>query len=301
MEPLAYKIRPKSFDDIVGQDHLVGPKGVIRKMLDQNKLFSLILYGPAGCGKTSIAEIIASYFPLTSFSFNASCDTKSKLKEISDCANLYPNIICIIDEIHRMKKDVQDYLLPFIESGKLTIVGLTTENPYRCVNPAIRSRCHIYRMNEIKEDDIILLLKKTIESQKFNQLSDDILKYIAVASSCEIRTALNMLEITTMLDKDDLTLENVMQLIGKKAFLIDEKGIKEVKITDLDKRERRLLKYYNETNRIDVSYIDLSKDYDAHYYKDNNVIHLKLVASRYPELEFLKMDNKIKSLIKSYF
>lgn len=224
MEPLAYKIRPKSFDDIVGQDHLVGPKGVIRKMLDQNKLFSLILYGPAGCGKTSIAEIIASYFPLTSFSFNASCDTKSKLKEISDCANLYPNIICIIDEIHRMKKDVQDYLLPFIESGKLTIVGLTTENPYRCVNPAIRSRCHIYRMNEIKEDDIILLLKKTIESQKFNQLSDDILKYIAVASSCEIRTALNMLEITTMLDKDDLTLENVMQLIGKKAFLIDEKG-----------------------------------------------------------------------------
>lgn len=85
------------------------------------------------------------------------------------------------------------------------------------------------------------------------------------------------------------------------VYLIDEKGIKEVKITDLDKRERKLLKYYNETNRIDVSYIDLSKDYDAHYYKDNNVIHLKLVASRYPELEFLKMDNKIKSLIKSYF
>ncbi len=85
------------------------------------------------------------------------------------------------------------------------------------------------------------------------------------------------------------------------VYLIDEKGIKEVKITDLDKRERKLLKYYNETNRIDVSYIDLSKDYDAHYYKYNNVIHLKLVASRYPELEFLKMDNKIKSLIKSYF
>ena len=85
------------------------------------------------------------------------------------------------------------------------------------------------------------------------------------------------------------------------VYLIDEKGIKEVKITDLDKRERKLLKYYNENNRIDVSYIDLSKDCDAHYYKDNNVIHLKLVASRYPELEFLKMDNKIKSLIKSYF
>ncbi len=224
MKPLAYRIRPKEFKDIVGQDHLVGEKGIIIKMLEQNKLFSMILYGPAGCGKTSIAEIIANMFPLSTFSFNASCDSKAKLKEIIDSAKFYDNIICIIDEIHRMKKDVQDFLLPFLESGTITLIGLTTENPYRAINPAIRSRCHIYRMNEINKDDVMSLLKRTIIKEGFNEMSDDILEYISIASSCEIRTALNMLEIASMLDKDDLNLVNVKALIGKKAFLIDEKG-----------------------------------------------------------------------------
>lgn len=224
MKPLAFRIRPKVLDDIVGQDHLVGPKGVIRKMIEQDKLFSLILYGPAGCGKTSIAEIIANTYPLSTFSFNASCDTKAKLKEIADSAKYYPNIICIIDEIHRMKKDVQDFLLPFAESGALTIIGLTTENPYRAINPAIRSRCHIYRMNEITKDDIIVLLQKTIKGENLKPAPLDILQYIAIASSCEVRTALNMLEIANMLDEADMTLDNVKKLIGKKAFLIDEKG-----------------------------------------------------------------------------
>lgn len=223
MKPLAYRIRPTSLDDIVGQDHLAGPNGIIRKMLEQNRLFSLILYGPAGCGKTTLAEIIANTNPLSSFSFNASSDSKAKLKEIADSAKYYPNTFCIIDEIHRMKKDIQDFLLPFIESGALTIIGLTTENPYRSINPAIRSRCHIYRMNEIKKEDVILLLMRTIEKEKFPPTPSEILNYIAVASSCEIRTALNMLEITTMLDKDSLTLDNVKALIGKKSFQIDEK------------------------------------------------------------------------------
>lgn len=224
MKPLAYRIRPQEFEDIVGQDHLVGKNGVITKMLNKNTLFSFILYGPAGCGKTSIAEIIASKFPLSSFSFNASCDTKDKLKEIANAAKYYQNTICIIDEIHRLKKDVQDFLLPFLESGALTLIGLTTENPYRAINPAIRSRCHIYRMNEIKKEDIIKLLQKTIVEENLHPLTNDILEYIAVASSCEVRTSLNMLEITNMLDEADLNLENVKNIIGKKAFLIDEKG-----------------------------------------------------------------------------
>ena len=224
MKPLAYRIRPNNFNDIVGQDHLVGSKGVITKMLEQNKIFSMILYGPAGCGKTSIAEIIANHYSLSSFSFNASCDSKAKLKDIADSAKYYENTICIIDEIHRMKKDVQDFLLPFVESGSLTIVGLTTENPYRSINPAIRSRCHIYRMNEISLNDVINLLKKTIKSQGLHEMHDEILNYIAVCSSCEIRSALNMLEIANILDEADLNLDNVKELIGKKAFLIDEEG-----------------------------------------------------------------------------
>ncbi len=224
MTPLAYRLRPTKFEDIIGQDHLVGPKGVIKRLLDDNKFFSMILYGPAGTGKTSIAEIVASYFPLSSFSFNASSDNKAKLKEIFESTKYHDNTICIIDEIHRMKKDVQDFMLPFLESGKIIIIGLTTENPYRSINPAIRSRCHIYRMNEIKMDDIINLLKKAIIKENYNDIPDEILKYIAVASSCEVRSALNMLEIIETLDKEDINLENVKQILGKKSFQIDEKG-----------------------------------------------------------------------------
>ena len=224
MKPLAYRIRPKVFEDIVGQDHLVGPTGVIRKMMDANQLCSMILYGPAGCGKTSIAEIIASHYALNSYSYNASCDTKAKLKEIAEAAKLYQNVILIIDEIHRMKKDVQDFLLPFVESGALTIVGLTTENPYRAINPAIRSRTHIYRLNEITKDDIILLLKKTIEKENMLPITEDILNYIAIVSSCEIRSSLNMLEIINMLEQDERDLDHVKALVGKKSFAIDGEG-----------------------------------------------------------------------------
>lgn len=224
MKPLAYRIRPKAFEDIVGQDHLVGPKGVITKMLASNQLCSLILYGPAGCGKTSIAEIIASHYSLNSYNFNASCDNKAKLKDIAEAARLYDNVILIIDEIHRMKKDVQDFLLPYVESGSLTIVGLTTENPYRAINPAIRSRTHIYRLNEIKKEDILNLLQKTIQNENMKNISQEILNYIAIASSCEIRSSLNMLEIANMLDEEELTLENVKALIGKKSFAIDGEG-----------------------------------------------------------------------------
>ena len=224
MIPLAYRIRPKEFKDIIGQDHLVGERGVITKMLNQEKLSSMILYGTPGCGKTSIAEIISSFYPMSSFSFNASTDNKEKLKDIADSTKYYDDTICIIDEIHRMNKNTQDFLLPYMESGKLIIIGLTTENPYRSINPAIRSRCHVYRMNEITTIDIIKLLNKTIEKEKMNIIPDDIIKYIAYASSNDIRTALNMLEIVSMLDKEELTIENAQNIIGKKAFLIDEEG-----------------------------------------------------------------------------
>ena len=224
MKPLAYRIRPKEFKDIVGQDHLVGKNGVITKMLENNTIFSMILYGPAGCGKTSIASIIASKYENSNYNFNASCDSKAALKEILDMTIYHENVLCVVDEIHRMKKDIQDYMLPYLESGKLIIIGLTTENPYRAINPAIRSRCHIYRMNEITQNDVKLLLKNTIEKENLKKLNDEIIDYISVASSSEIRTALNMLEITNLLDEKDITLENVMNIIGKKVLQVDNKG-----------------------------------------------------------------------------
>ncbi len=224
MKPLAYRVRPTSFAEVIGQDHLIGPKGVITKMLEKDSLSSLILYGPVGSGKTTIAEIIASKYPMNALSFNASIDNKAKLKEIAERAENYPNTICIIDEIHRLKKDVQDFLLPYTESGNLIIIGLTTENPYRSINPAVRSRCHVYRMNEISQEDIVKLLKNVIKKENYQEISDEILNYISVVSSCEIRTSLNMLEIVNMLDKEDLTLDNVKKVVGKKVFAIDDKG-----------------------------------------------------------------------------
>ena len=224
MEPLACRVRPKTFDDIVGQDHLVGKNGVIRKMLEQEKIFSMILHGEPGIGKTSIANIIAQSFNMNLYEFNASVDNKAKLKDIIDSTIFYEQIILIIDEIHRMKKDIQDYLLPFVEKGSVVIIGLTTVNPYQAINPAIRSRCHIYKLNSINKDDIVKLLKKTIkkeDSLKSITIKDEILEYIASSASGEIRTALNMLEAVSLLGNDEITLELAAKICGKPQLRLD--------------------------------------------------------------------------------
>ena len=225
--PLAYDIRPKTFDDIIGQDNLVGKNGIIRLMCDKNKLHSLILFGPPGCGKTTIARIIKEKYKMESFSFNASTDSKQVLKDIADSVKIYNRAIVIIDEIHRMKKDTQDFLLPYTESGKIIIIGLTTENPYIAINPAIRSRCQIYKMETIKESDIFELLKKTSSTSdmfKHVKISDEILDYIVKNSGLEIRTALNMLE-TLSLYEGEVTIDIAQNACGIKAMRLDSKSL----------------------------------------------------------------------------
>ena len=224
MEPLACRLRPKTFDDIIGQDHLVGANGVIRKMCDNNKLFSLILHGDPGIGKTSIANVIASYYALNVFEFNASVDNKAKLKDISEAINFYPESVLIIDEIHRMKKDIQDFLLPYVEKGQLIIIGLTTVNPYQSINPAIRSRCHIYKLNPIKKDDIIKLLKRVLKKEFSDiKMTDEVFDYVATASNGEIRTALNMLEAITLLGSEkEIVLDDAVMICGRPSLKLDK-------------------------------------------------------------------------------
>ena len=123
--PLAFRARPRKLTEIVGQDHIIGPKGVITKMIDNDQLFSMILYGPPGIGKTTIAEAVGELFGLNVFKFNASTDKKAHLQEIVKVSKNYGALV-IIDEIHRMSKDIQDYLLPHVEAGNIIIIGLTT-------------------------------------------------------------------------------------------------------------------------------------------------------------------------------
>lgn len=220
--PLADRVRPKSFNDVIGQDHLVGEKGVITLMLANNRLMSFILYGSSGCGKTTIANIIVHRCShMQSFVFNASSDSKDVLKDALHSLVFNKNIILIVDEIHRMNKDVQDCLLPYIENGSVILIGLTTENPYRTVNRAVRSRCHIYNLQPIVRDQIKRLITDISINERYD-LSDEIIDYIVDASSCEIRTAINILDVISIVPVNDRSIENISKIVGIKHIAIDD-------------------------------------------------------------------------------
>ena len=227
-KPLAEKLRPKSFDDVIGQDYLVGKDGIIRKMIENKSLVSIIMFGNPGVGKTTIARIIADYYPFESFQFSASSDTKATLKQIIDQSRMYSSIVLIIDEIHRMNKDIQDYLLSFMESGKAIVIGLTTVNPYISVNPAIRSRCSIFKLNDLEIDDIYKYLYKITPelNHKDLKIDDDVYKYIANECGRELRVAINNLELIDSISKDGdhITLEFAEKTLRTPNLHLDKNG-----------------------------------------------------------------------------
>ncbi len=225
--PLAYRTRPTNLSEIVGQDHLVGENGIIKQLIDHDKMVSLILYGPPGCGKTTIASVIATNFGINSFSFNASTDNKAQLKEIIEVSINYGALV-IIDEIHRMNKNIQDYLLPHVEKGNIIIIGLTTENPYHSVNPAVRSRTHILKLKTISSQDIIKRLSQIIDDYHHEltaSLEDDVLKYLSTAANGDIRNAINSLELLSLTyPKQKVTLEMAKKVLLKPSLSLDKNG-----------------------------------------------------------------------------
>lgn len=224
MEPLASRMRPKNFDEVYGQDHLLSKHGVLTKMIEKKKYLSFILYGPPGTGKTTIAKLFSDKSMLDTYFFNASTDNKAKLKDILDMT-AYHDVLIIVDEIHRMKTDIQDYLLPFLESGKAIMIGLTTLNPYQSINMAIRSRCHLYEIKALSDKDIEAALLNAIQYLDHDiHLTDDALAAIIRASNSEIRSALNLLESASLVvdDGQKITSNIIRKLAGKPQLSLDD-------------------------------------------------------------------------------
>lgn len=225
-EPLAIKMRPNNIDDVIGQKHLLGKNKILRNIIEQKKLFSMILYGRPGIGKTSIANAIVNTLNLKYRMLNATIHGKKDFDIVIEEAKLYNGLIVIMDEIHRLNKDKQDLLLPYLESGLITLIGLTTSNPYNKINPAIRSRCQIFELNELTTDDIKAGIIKAVNSSylKNIKIDDDAINQIALLSSGDLRYAYNLLEIAYYANKKHQITLDVLKNIESKPISFQDKN-----------------------------------------------------------------------------
>ncbi|PTH15142.1 recombinase RarA [Staphylococcus agnetis] len=232
-EPLASRMRPKTIDDVIGQSHLVGPNGIIRRMVNAKRLSSMIFYGPPGIGKTSIAQAIAGSTAYKFRQLNAVTHTKKDMQMIVDEAKMSGQVILLLDEIHRLDKAKQDFLLPHLENGKIVLIGATTSNPYHAINPAIRSRAQIFELYPLDTNDIKKALTFALEDEERGlkthnvQMNDDAFEYFATQSQGDVRSALNALELAVLSDTETpphITLKDAEDCLQRGAFLSDKDG-----------------------------------------------------------------------------
>lgn len=235
-EPLASRIRPRNLDQIVGQKHLLGKGKVLREMVEQDRVPSMILWGPPGVGKTTLAHVIAEHTKAEFISFSAVTSGIKEIKKIM--TNAEKNLdygqktLVFVDEIHRFNKAQQDAFLPFVENGSIILIGATTENPSFEVNSALLSRCRVFMLKQLSVDEITELLQRALKEgfSKELILNDDILKQIAIFADGDARTSLNTLEMlvensevspngTVKTDQDLLS-----QILGGKTLKYDKNG-----------------------------------------------------------------------------
>lgn len=232
---LALRMRPRTISEVIGQKHLVGEGKIIRRMVEANMLSSMILYGPPGIGKTSIASAIAGTTKYAFRTFNATVDTKKRLQEIAEEAKFSGGLVLLLDEIHRLDKTKQDFLLPLLESGNIIMIGATTENPFFSVTPAIRSRVQIFELESLSNEDIKEAIQAAI-SDKVRGYAFDItldqqaLDFIVTATNGDLRSAYNSLDLAVMSTKANadgirhLTLDTLENSLQRSYITMDKNG-----------------------------------------------------------------------------
>ena len=239
-EPLAFRIRPKTLDEYVGQEHVLGKDKILYRTIKADRLSSIILFGPPGCGKTSLARVISETTKYKFYKINAVTAGVADIKRvIEETKNFMLNpagkSILFIDEIHRFNKLQQDALLPYVENGTIILIGATTENPYFEVNKALISRSMVIKLNPLTEENIFQILKNAIERKdglgEYNiKIEDETLKKLAIISGGDVRTALNGLEIatlTTNMEEDGyihITDEVIKNSVQSKKAIFDKNG-----------------------------------------------------------------------------
>ncbi|KGB49692.1 recombinase RarA [Leuconostoc mesenteroides P45] len=235
-EPLAYRMRPTKIEEIVGQQHLVGEGKIIWRMVAAHRLSSMILYGPPGTGKTSIASAIAGSSKYAFRMLNAATDSQKDLQIVVEEAKMSGTVVLLLDEIHRLNKIKQDFLLPHLESGAIILIGATTENPYINVTPAIRSRTQIFEVNSLSETDITSAVKRAIADKEkglgqYNiVLDDNAMLQLSRATNGDLRSALNGLELAVLSTKADkkgvvhISLPIIEETVQRKALSADKDG-----------------------------------------------------------------------------
>ena len=235
MTPLAERIRPGSLDDLAGQQHLAGPGSILRTAIEKGRVPSMILWGPPGTGKTTLANIIAHTLNIPFFTLSAISSGVKDVREVIEKAKSLPEAILFIDEIHRFNKGQQDALLGAVEKGTITLIGATTENPSFEVNSALLSRCQVYVLKALDEKDLVQLLQKAIDSDDYLKTRNIELKETAALiniSGGDARKLLNLLEIvvdaapvqTSKNGRLAITDDLVMKVAQRKIALYDKSG-----------------------------------------------------------------------------
>ena len=239
-EPLAFRMRPKTLEEYVGQEHVIGPGKLLYRTIKADRLSSIILFGPPGCGKTSLAKVISETTKYKFYKINAVTAGVADIKRVVEETRNYMmnpsgKSILFIDEIHRFNKLQQDALLPYVENGTIILIGATTENPYFEVNKALISRSMVIKLNPLTEEDIYKILKNALErkdglGEYSIKIEDSTLRKIADISNGDVRTALNGLEIavlTTNMESDGyihITDEVIKNSIQNRKAIFDKNG-----------------------------------------------------------------------------